>query len=72
MNDPTKPYLRAGRARRFLSQQELADRAGVSKRTIIHLETADAPRPRGSTVRKLAASLGIEPADLFRAPAEGE
>ncbi len=60
------------RRRRFLSQDELAERSGVSKRAIVALESDQPPNPQGRTVRKLAEALGIEPAELYRRPQEGE
>jgi DNA-binding XRE family transcriptional regulator len=60
------------RRRRFLSQDELAKESGVSKRAIVALESDEPPKPQGRTVRKLAAALGLEPADLYRLPQEGE
>lgn len=58
------------RRRRFLSQEELAERSGVSKRTIVALESATPPQPQGRTVRALAKVLGVtDPADLYRDPA---
>ena len=48
--------LRAWRAYRALTQQELADRAGVSRRTVVALE-AGSQRPHPATVRALAAAL---------------
>jgi len=50
--------LRELRAEHVLSQQDLATRAGVSKTTIVHIETGRI-RPHPSTVRKLAAALGV-------------
>lgn len=41
-----------------LTQQELADGVGVSRRTIVAYETTDA-RARASTVRKLAKALHV-------------
>ena len=56
--------LREIRERRILTQQELAELAGVSRGTIIRLEAgADAPYP--STIRKLAAALGVAPQALI-------
>ena len=45
-----------------LSQQELADRARVSRTRIIKLEQGGNAWPQ--TIRKLAAALGVKPADL--------
>jgi transcriptional regulator with XRE-family HTH domain len=41
-----------------LTQQQLADKIGVSKRTIASYESTDA-RARSSTMRKLAAALNV-------------
>ncbi|WP_246564977.1 helix-turn-helix domain-containing protein [Streptomyces roseirectus] len=51
--------LRGHRRRRGLSQEELADRSGVSVRTISHVETGRIDRPRPTTVRQLADALGL-------------
>ena len=56
--------LRELRAQQVLSQQDLATRAGVSKTTIVQIE-AGRIRPHLSTVRKLAAALGL-PARALR------
>jgi transcriptional regulator with XRE-family HTH domain len=56
--------LRSLREKNAMTQQELAERAEVSRGTIIKLESgSDAAFP--STVRKLAAALGVEPVDLM-------
>jgi transcriptional regulator with XRE-family HTH domain len=47
-----------------LSQVELAERSGVSAYTITEIETGHR-EPHGRTLRKLAAALGVEVADLF-------
>lgn len=60
--------LRRLRLERFLSQAELARRAGVHALTVTRLE-AGATAPSTRTVRALADALGIEPRDLA-APAE--
>ena len=61
--DWTVPGLYAQRRRQALTQQELADRAGVSLVTINRLERGYTARPQ--TVRKLATALGVEPSDLM-------
>ncbi|RJQ66490.1 XRE family transcriptional regulator [Pseudonocardiaceae bacterium YIM PH 21723] len=49
--------LRQGRRRAGLTQEELAERAGVSARTIRSLESGRHRDPRLSTARELAAAL---------------
>jgi transcriptional regulator with XRE-family HTH domain/tetratricopeptide (TPR) repeat protein len=51
--------LRAARQRLQLSQEELADQAGVSVRTVRNLETAQVRAPHPSSVRKLCAALEL-------------
>jgi transcriptional regulator with XRE-family HTH domain len=58
--------LRDLRDERSLSQQELATAAQVSKATIVNLEAGRIARPYPSTVRKLAAALGLPPRELLR------
>jgi transcriptional regulator with XRE-family HTH domain len=55
--------LRELRAEQVLSQQDLAERAGVSKTTVVQIE-ARRIRPHPSTVRKLAAALGLPAREL--------
>ena len=55
--------LKEVRKRKFLTQQELADRLGVTKATISRMESG-VNEPRPSTVRKLAEALGVEPEEL--------
>ncbi len=52
--------LRELREAQFLTQQELAEKAGVGIATIIRIETGQVA-PHFGTVRKLAAALGVEP-----------
>jgi DNA-binding XRE family transcriptional regulator len=56
------------RRRQFLSRDELARRAGVSPTTIMHIEQGKV-MPKMRTARRIAAALGIEPAEIdeFRA-----
>jgi transcriptional regulator with XRE-family HTH domain len=55
--------LRSRRIEQFLSQSELARRAGVHAVTITRLE-AGTTVPSMRTVRALAVALGIEPREL--------
>ncbi len=52
------------RIRRALTQEELADKAGLSKNAVNRLELNKA-EPRMSTLRKLAKALDVEPAELI-------
>ena len=60
--------LLALRSRRFMTQVELAKAAGVSPTTINRVETGKMD-PRFSTIKKLAAALGVTPEELA-GPAE--
>ena len=52
------------RQRKALTQQQLADRAGVNRVTIARIEGGkDEPFP--TTVRKVADALGVEPEELL-------
>jgi transcriptional regulator with XRE-family HTH domain len=51
------------RIRRALTQQELADRAGVSSNTLNRIELNKA-EPHMSTLRKLAKALDVDPSEL--------
>ena len=57
------PRLRSLRERKALTQNELAQKAGVDRSTISRLET-DAESAFPTTVRKLAAALDVAPEDL--------
>ena len=56
--------LRRARTRAALTLRELAEASGVDHTTIWQLE-AGRRGARPSTVRKLAAALGVQPADLI-------
>lgn len=55
--------LKILRQQAFLSQRELAAKAGVSFRTVQRLEWG-VHSPRGRTVRKIAKALGVRPQDI--------
>ena len=55
--------LRAIRERKALTQDELAELAGVSRQTVVKIEGG--LEPRAPTIRKLAAALGVDPGDLM-------
>ena len=57
--------LKAARKRAALSMRELADRWGVRLQTIHRIETGKVSDSLGSTIRKLAEALGVEPVDLM-------
>ncbi len=59
--------LRVWRERKALSQRDLAQLAGVSQFSISKIETGN-QNPRPSTLRKLAAALGLTPEQLFQHP----
>ncbi len=56
--------VRQARRRAGLSQEELAKASGVSPATVVQVELGNR-RPQGRTLRKLAAALEMEVADLI-------
>lgn len=58
--------LRAHRQRALLSQEQLAERSGVSTRTIRELEKGRVRRPQGESVRRLADALRLAGPSLER------
>jgi transcriptional regulator with XRE-family HTH domain len=56
--------LKALRTRRLLTQDELAERAGVSQSTIANIERDNA-EPQFRTIRKLAKALDVDPTELL-------
>ncbi|MDQ5827238.1 MAG: helix-turn-helix domain-containing protein [Chloroflexota bacterium] len=59
-----KDTLKRERRRAALTQEELAREAGVGIMTIRRIESGDITEPRVSTLRKLAAALGISTREL--------
>ena len=55
--------LKELRIRRALTQEELAQAAGIGKNTVNRLER-DLTEPRPPTLRKLARALDVDPAEL--------
>ena len=61
--------LKDVRQRKALTQQQLAEKAGVNRVTIARIEGGkDEPFP--TTVRKVADALGVEPEELLAPVAE--
>lgn len=58
-----KLRLKAVRERKVMTQRELAERSNVAQTTISALEIGKQDA-RPSTIRKLAAALGVEPEEL--------
>jgi transcriptional regulator with XRE-family HTH domain len=56
--------LKAARVRRLLTQEELAEKAGVSPSTIVNIER-DQTVPHFRTIRKLAEALEVDPTSLL-------
>lgn len=59
-----KERLRRLRHDHVLTQQELADKAGVHVRTVAALEEGHTRTAQPRTIRKLAGVLGVEPREL--------
>lgn len=57
--------LRDLRKQKLLTQEQLADRSGVGIATIVRVERNQV-EPRGSTIRKLADALNVEPEELVK------
>ncbi len=56
--------LRYHRTRQRMSQQRLAEKAGLSIGQVSRIETGKIAAPHFSTIEKLAGALGIEADDL--------
>jgi transcriptional regulator with XRE-family HTH domain len=57
--------LRQLRRQRGLSQETLADRAGISIATVVRLERYPHPSCQGRTLARLASALGEHPAAIM-------
>lgn len=56
--------LKEVRISRLLTQEELAEEAGLSPSTVVNIER-DQAEPRFSTIRKLAKALDVAPTALL-------
>ena len=56
--------VRAAREREFLSQRELADKAGINHNTIWRIEGGGPVEVHPRTIRKIAGALSVDPASL--------
>ncbi len=56
--------LKEIRTRRLLTQEELAEKAGISAGTVVHIER-DNREPHFRTIRKLAKALDVDPTELL-------
>ncbi len=65
---PTVVYigerLRKARTRKLWTQEELAEKAGISQSTIVNIER-DQAEPHFRTIRKLAKALDVDPSILL-------
>lgn len=66
MNQSLADVLRLFRSSAHLSQEALAERSGLSTRTVSDIETGSARTPRLVTVMLLAEALGLSPEDRTR------
>jgi transcriptional regulator with XRE-family HTH domain len=57
--------LKEIRQREVLTQEDLAEKAGVHVQSIIKIENNHV-QPYPSTIRKLARALGVQPRELTR------
>jgi transcriptional regulator with XRE-family HTH domain len=63
-----KIYLREWRYNRQLTQEELGERAGVTRNTIGNIESGRIRMPQLTTLERLAKILQIELLDIFKKP----
>lgn len=58
--------LKRLREQRFLTREELAEQVGSHRDHIGRLERDEITNPRMATIRKLAAALEVDPAELVQ------
>ena len=58
------PRLRMWRERRALTQQELANLAGITRVALVRIESGQA-EPMAKTIRRLAKALNVQVEDLM-------
>lgn len=58
--------IRYHRGKAGLTQEQLAERAGVSPTTVVNLENGEIRRPRVTTLQNLATALGVDPQEFLR------
>ncbi len=56
--------VRYHRGRVGMTQEQLAQEAGISTAALVRLEGGEIKRPRAGTLSKLAGALGVDPAEL--------
>ncbi len=56
--------VKALRTKRLLTQEELAEKAGVSAATVVNVERNN-QEPQFRTIRKLAKALDVDPTELL-------
>ena len=69
MGETAVERVSGGKAKRAredvsFSQRELAELANISPATLNNIENNNIKRPHPSTLRKIAAALGVEPREL--------
>jgi DNA-binding XRE family transcriptional regulator len=57
------PTIRELRKNNFLTQEELAAKAGIARRTLSRVETG-AECPSGPTIRKIAKAVRVRPQEI--------
>jgi transcriptional regulator with XRE-family HTH domain len=56
--------VRVAREQRFLSQRELAGKAGINHNTVWRIETSGLTDVHPRTIRKIAEALSVDPTSL--------